>query len=568
MGKIDLSQKKWKALALILIITAISWPVLFMDLAKGHDLLFHLERIEGILQDVSWTNLPVRMQSGWLSGYGYPVSILYGDIFLYIGAVFRKMGFPVITAFRLFMVCVNTMTVLISYYSFRTFNKGWAPVLATMVYTTASYRLVDVYVRSAIGETLAIAFFPAVAACIHLILTEENENRRWKYSIVLAFAFVSVICSHTLTTSMMLVVLVLFGPVSLFIFCKKGDRLKRFLNIVVSGVLTLLLSVFFTLPFLDFFFNGEIAFALKGKNNIQAEGIRFRDLFDFICDPFHNRHDQIQRTPGPALMLALIGAVVYCIFSLVKKIYFAHHKRIVFEMTASVILLLMSSRIFPWNFIEDNIPFFGGILTAIEFPMRYLAFAIVFLSLLMQDLASSVPKTSVTRGLVAVLTVTCIFNCVQICIHSRTYEKRADYMTTEDLGEWRYYAMDFRLENSTVDDLATGYITEGLLDMEVVSRNSNDFRIACVTGPEYGWIQLPVFNYMYYHAEDTADPSQKFEIHEGSNRTVGILLPGNYSGIVHVFWAEPLSWKIAEWISLLTGVLCLVFLFGKRTKTS
>lgn len=579
MGRIDLTEKKWKAIALLLIIVAISWPVLFMDLAKGHDLLFHLQRIEGILQDVSLTSLPVRMQSGWLRGYGYPVSILYGDIFLYIGAFFRGLGFPVITAFRLFMVCINTMTVLISYYSFKTFNKGWVPVVSTMVYTTASYRLVDVYVRSAIGETLAIAFFPAIAACIHLIITEENSLKRWKYTIVLAFAFVSVICSHTLTTSMMLVVLVLFCPISLVLFLEKGERFSRVVNIAVSGILTLLLAAFFILPFLDFFFNAGIAFALKGKNNIQGQGIPFADYFDFICNPFNNSHNRIQRTPGPTLMIALIAALAYFVICLFKKVYLANHRRIVFEMTASMILLIMSSAIFPWNFIEDNVPFFGGILTAIEFPMRYLAFAIVFMSLLAGDLLNGIitmtlpggserSKTVIIKSLACIVCLMCVFNCVQICVHSRTYEKRADYVTTDDLGEWRYYAMDFQLENTTVDDLPTGFITEGLLSMEIVSRDSNDFLIACVTGPEYGWIQFPVFDYMYYHAEDVADPSQKFEIHEGENRTVGVLLPANYSGILHVFWREPISWRVSECISVLTGMACLIFLFCKRHKTT
>ena len=141
-------------------------------------------------------------------------------------------------------------------------------------------------------------------------------------------------------------------------------------------------------------------------------------------------------------------------------------------------------------------------------------------------------------------------------------------MTTEDLGEWRYYAMDFQLEHSTVDDLPTGFVTEGLLSMEIVSRDSNDFLIACVTGPEYGWIQFPVFDYLYYHAEDAVDPSQKFEIHEGENRTVGVLLPADYSGILHVFWREPISWRISECVSVLTGIGSLIFLFFKRKKTT
>ncbi|MCR5302475.1 MAG: hypothetical protein K6E49_08570 [Lachnospiraceae bacterium] len=566
-----------KAAVLAVIVVIISWPVLFMDLAKGHDLLFHLERIEGIRMDASWTNLPVRMQSGWMGDYGYPVSILYGDLFLYIGAVFRKLGFAVIPAFRLFMLCVNTATVVISYYSFKVFNKGWTPVIAAGVYATSSYRLVDVYVRSAIGETLAITFFPAVAACIYLILTTEDARQRLKYSILLSFSFLAVICSHTLTTSMMIVVLILFGPAALILFGIKGKKIRQMGNIAFSGVLTVLLAAFFIIPFLDFYLFADIAFALKGKNSIQGEGPSVADLFDFICNPFGGiSGGNIQRTPGPVLMFVLIAALIYCIISAVKKIKLANHRRIVFETVASLILIFMSSAYFPWNFIEDNVPVLGGILTAIEFPMRYLAFAIVFMSLLTGDMINGIyilisenrpaaVKTG-TAICTAIIGILCVLSVIQVCYWSTLYDKRADYETPEDLGEWCYYAMDFRLENTTVDDLPKGLVYENLVNMEVLSRNSNDFLIACTSGPDYGWIQLPVFNYKYYHATDVEDTSREFEIHDGGNRTVGVLLPGNYSGIVHVFWREPVSWRIAEAVSLVTFIGCVIFLIINRKK--
>lgn len=571
------ANKIYVAAALAAIVIVISWPVLFMDMAKGHDMLFHLQRIEGILEDVSWKNLPVRMQSGWMGGYGYPVSILYGDIFLYIGAVFRKLGFSVMTAFRLFMLCVNTATVVIAYFSFRVFNKGWTPVIAAGIYAASSYRLVDAYVRSAIGETLAITFFPAVVAFIALILVTEDTRKRLVYSVLLSLTFLAVICSHTLTTSMMIVVLVLFGPAALIIFGIKGKRIAQMGNIALSGALTVLLSMFFILPFLDFYLNAGIAFALKGKNSIQGEGPTIADLFDFICNPFGGiSGGSIQQTPGPVLMAALIVAIIYCIVSAIKKIRISNHRRIVFETVASLVLIFMSSAYFPWNFIEDNVPVLGGILTAIEFPMRYLAFAIVFMSLLAGDLISGIylrlKEDGANKARTAAIIVTsatavlCIAGVIQLCYWNRLYDKRADYVSTEDLGEWRYYAMDFRLENTTVDDLPKGIVYENLLSMELLSRNSNDFLIACVSGPEYGWIQLPVFNYMYYHATDVEDPSMEFEISDGGNRTVGVLLPGNYSGIVHVFWKEPVSWRIAEAVSLVTFIGCIAFIVMSSKK--
>ena len=123
-----------------------------------------------------------------------------------------------------------------------------------------------------------------------------------------------------------------------------------------------------------------------------------------------------------------------------------------------------------------------------------------------------------------------------------------------------------KIQNTTVDDLPTGLVHEGMLSMEVLSRDSNEFLIACVTGPDYGWIQLPVFNYPYYHAADLENPKMEFEIHDGGNRTVGVLLPANYEGILHVYWQEPVFWRVSEVVSYITFALCILYLLAISDK--
>lgn len=569
-------RNRWHILVLVLLVILISYPALFMEMAKGHDLDFHLMRAEGIRQDVSFSNIPVRMQSSWIDGYGYPVSILYGDLFLYLLAFFRFLRIPLMPAYRLFVLCINSATVAIAYNSFKTIlKKKEAAVFSTVLYTSAAYRLVDEYVRAAVGETLTLVFLPAIVACIYAIYTEDESKKRWRAAIILSFVMTSIICAHTLTISMLLVALPPACLIALFMFCKKGDRLKRFGNLAGAAGITVLLSAFFTVPFMDFYLNADIGFALDKGENIQGEGLVLADFFNFFCDPFRTDRGDIQKTPGIALMCALICALVYVIFCLVRKTYYSYHRRIMFELGFVIVILFMTSRWFPWDFIEYNVPL-GGLFIAIEFPMRYLAFAIVFIALLAGDLLRGFMEQmsegevlagrqkKIVRAVCTIAALMCVFNVVNICYYTTKFEKKATFMNTEDLGRWDYYSMDFQLNKSTVDDLDPGVKQEGLLDMQIVSRDSNDWMIACVTGPDFGWIQLPVFAYPYYHAEDIQDPSIKVEMHEGANRTVGVLLPGNYSGILHVYWKEPVLWKVMEIISVITFIVCVVVLFGKK----
>lgn len=557
--------------AIAVTVIMISWPVLFMDVAKGHDLEFHLMRIDGILSDASWHNLPVRMQSKWLDGYGYPVSILYGDLFLYVGAIFRKMGFPIITAYRLFVVCINAATVLISYFSFKTyFRDRMISVLSAALYAASAYRLVDEYVRSAVGETLTIVFLPAIAASVYLIFTGDDRRTRLRAAVLLAFALTAVTCSHTLTTSMLAVVLPPVCIIGLLLFVRKGERLVRLGDLLAAAFGFILLSLFFILPFLDFYMTADIAFASDEKMSIQKHGVTLGNLFDFFGDTFLTSDGDIQKTPGIVLMAALICAIIYCAISVIRKVYAKKHRRIVFELCLSLVLLFMSSHLFPWDFIEDNVPL-GNILTAIEFPMRYMAFAVLVMTLLAGDLFEGLMQrhgagNDTDRGR-RIITITaaacfllCIFNVVHLCICNSGFEKKARFMNEEDLGRWEYYAMDFALKNTTVNDLDPGIKNEGLVYMELLSRSGNDFLIDIETGPDYGWVQLPVFAYKYYYACDLEDPSVVFEIHEGANRTVGVLLPADYKGILHVYWREPPLWKTAKYISLLTFAVCVVYL--------
>lgn len=67
----------------------ISLPLMVRGISDNdyQDLRVHLMRIEGIADQLRLGHVPVRMQSVWLDGYGYPISIYYGDIFLYFPAV-------------------------------------------------------------------------------------------------------------------------------------------------------------------------------------------------------------------------------------------------------------------------------------------------------------------------------------------------------------------------------------------------------------------------------------------------------------------------------------------------
>ncbi|MDR0838346.1 MAG: hypothetical protein LBN99_01740, partial [Oscillospiraceae bacterium] len=81
------------AAALCCILTAVisTAPIARYALVNGHDLVFHLTRIEGVYEGLLSGQFPVRLNPTFLNGYGYADAIMYPTLFLYFPAALRLL---------------------------------------------------------------------------------------------------------------------------------------------------------------------------------------------------------------------------------------------------------------------------------------------------------------------------------------------------------------------------------------------------------------------------------------------------------------------------------------------
>lgn len=166
MALTEKDKKYLAAFAVVLFICIASIPVICPTLLKPahHDLIFHLYRIDGLAEGLKSGQFPVRFQGTQLNGLMYPVSIMYGDLFLYFPAILRCMGLSVYTAYKAYMVVVNAFCAVTTYIVFRRmFQSRAIGVLASCLWTLSAYRLfTDTWLRSAVGEYTALAFLPMI----------------------------------------------------------------------------------------------------------------------------------------------------------------------------------------------------------------------------------------------------------------------------------------------------------------------------------------------------------------------------------------------------------------------
>lgn len=122
-----------------------------------HDVYFLFE-YDRAVQDGIW--LP-RWAPDFTSGYGYPFFIVYGPLATFISELFFRFGG---LGYEDSVKAVLILSILLSGLAMYGFVRSWlgrnAGLVAATVYMALPYHLVDVYVRAALAESVALAFLP------------------------------------------------------------------------------------------------------------------------------------------------------------------------------------------------------------------------------------------------------------------------------------------------------------------------------------------------------------------------------------------------------------------------
>ncbi len=122
-----------------------------------HDVYFIFE-YDLAVQDGIW--LP-SWGPDWAFGYGYPFWIVYGPLATFAGELFHHFGG---LGFEESVKAVMALSILGSGLAMYGFVRSWlgrnAGLVAAVAYMAIPYHLVDVYVRAALAESVALAFLP------------------------------------------------------------------------------------------------------------------------------------------------------------------------------------------------------------------------------------------------------------------------------------------------------------------------------------------------------------------------------------------------------------------------
>lgn len=538
-----------EVIALVGVILLTSLPLFIQGIHHGHDMGFHLIRIEGIAREIRMGNLPVRVASIWMDGYGYPASIYYGDLLLYIPAVLRLLGFSITEAYKFYVFMINAGTAIITYFCMqKLFADKKIALLTCLAYCTASYRLVNIYVRSAVGEYSAMMFLPFIALAVYKIYTDDISDFKEyrKNAFFLAIGMSGLIGTHILSTEMVVFVLLLIC-IGLFKRTFRKNTIKVYLLAVAE---TCAFSAYFIVPFLDYYINVTAKIndiAQNGKLYIQMDGASISEYFSFFRDIFStgssHANTRMLLTPGLILMVGLLIAVMLWVNKQSSK-----------EMKTLTVFALVTlwaaSNVFPWNHLVANYRL-GNLLAQVQFPWRYISVSTIILTLLLGHILQQMLKDNISavKYEKAIVVTGFLLTCLFIGNYNDD-AKFANYYDSAEIGTYSVGAGEYLRQGSDRYNLSTDIYQENMREVTVESRNGCYMKLRCVASEEEGLVWLPVFNYKGYHVTD--ENGVEYAISDNYNNQIQFSVPAGFDGYIVVEYKEPWYWRIAEVLSLLS----------------
>ena len=553
------SKEAKKLYFFVTVMTIISSIPLFVDsLPIGHDLGFHLLRIKSIADGISARNLPVKIQWSWMNSAGYATGVCYGDIFLYIPAFIYLVGFPLRTAYKVYVILINLVTVLVSFYcSRKVSNDDRIAMFTSCIYSLSIYRFVDLYTRAAVGEYTAITFLPLILLGLYSWIGKKKHA-----VLFLVLGFTGVIWSHILSGVMMVELCIVISLICI----KKVFKLDRIIELLKAVGVTLLVNAGFIIPFLDYYKNEDLC--IKYSNySIGGEGLFlsqfFQTRFNTTAPSFNYINgisDDIPASCGLAILL-ILALGIYSAFS--SKI----DKKNLVIIFLTFFYGFLSTIYMPYDLIEAKLPHVYKVLfSSLQFPWRFLAVMVLlgstlFLMMQMNDGMFGIAKRNSVVYIIAIVSI------VQAMIFLSDYSVQSGRQTFVDASDIDTFYMvgEYLPSGTDIRNLREHKVINYSPDKVRTSSEEQNKSKFCFYAENFTtenvFVEAPV---IAYHGMTAVDQDgNKMDYDTGDGHLLRIIIPAEYTGEVKVYFSEPFCWRFAEGVSLIT-VIGAVFILFKR----
>jgi|GEM_PF-1804751 len=526
--------------------------LLIPGIPDGHDLYYHLSRLQAMVDGARNGVFPVMLNHSAMNGYGYASGLFYPDIFLNIIVLLSLCGIKLIAAYKIFLFIWGLFTAYSAYYAGKRISgNAFAGFACGLLYMWSSYAAVDFFTRSALGEILAFPFFPWVM----LGLFETIYRNKWRF-YYLIIGFGGIILSHNLSCLLAALAAAAIGGFNVVRLLREPSRI--FL-IALAGLCTAGIAGFYLITLGEQMLTEKFIVNTIGTNyDVPGHVVPFTRLFLEL--PYMKMAYWFP--PGIGIIL---------IICLLQRLRFQDNGNVSGKfrdvmLMGGVVCLLCATSFLPWEGAASKL----GVL---QFPWRFYLPATCMLALgggLTVSVLAKSNNAALRRWLYILL-----FGC------SAAYFINVGYTYAAKIHEKN---MIYGFTSGKIQEVSgVGYIPAGT-DMEkLFDRNplqvlaEPQVALTCsrptvqtvaVNLPQGGngnILELPLTYYSGYAVQYLADDGQKFmlPVQKGEHKLVQITLPENCPpGTLTAFYQGTLLQTRSRYLSLTALVFSLLLSYA------
>lgn len=557
-------------LGLITVIGSLCFTIGVLN--SGADTGYHLERIESVAYSIRDGVFPIRLEPYYPFGYGYANGIFYCDLSLYLPALLRCAGFTVQSAFNIFGITCIFANVVVTYTCVKCmFKNSYIGLLGAAINSLAMYKAFDIVIRGGVGSLVACIFVPVLVLGYYRLFSEDIADR--KYSTVwisLSIGYTGILYSHILT----LEICVLWTVIACLTMIPKVFRKYTILELLKAIGAVIVLNLWFLVPFVDYYISENLHIKNVSARTIQSMGL---EADNFLRLPFSPGVGEQYSASGYGVQMFNTGVGILVVLFIVLWVagVWKNFKRervmILAKICAvySVLSVILSLKIFPWDYLHSLNPLFEKLISSLQFPYRFVGFTDVFATITVCGLIwglwqykTAIYKYGVTVFALAMILMYSVFYCEYI---SRSFYAPKLYDITMQVG---YLAGgEYVTEGTAVEDIRPWITAKSSENVFVLEYEKMDLAAdvkVINTSVEQGYVDVPLYHYKGYVAY--SDDGTHLQCGKSDENCVRVTVPEDYNGSISIRFMSPWYWRVAEVVGYILWALFVIYIIRNKRR--
>ncbi len=197
-----------------IIILLLCWPAfaaLFIPGFYGASDDIHIAWLHQMDQTIKMGQFPPRFVPDLSFGFGYPLFNFVFPLPFYVGEMLHLLGLSLVDAIKGVFFLTIILSSFSMYFLLRIFSGRLVSITGAILYVYTPYRAVDIYLRGAIGESVAFIFFPLIILSLTKLTSDDNQVKGWRWIGIGGLSLVGLILSHNIATYMFMPFAIVWG---------------------------------------------------------------------------------------------------------------------------------------------------------------------------------------------------------------------------------------------------------------------------------------------------------------------------------------------------------------------